>query len=152
MDNRGKLAALIAALWAGQSIGGNLIAAPAKFQAPSLALPTAMEIGRATFRAEGYAEYALAAALVLAWFASRSRQGLALLGAALLAFAVQRLWLLPILDVRAGVIIAGGSVTPSIHHLVYVGVELAKVGALTLLAGRLLFARAGEAAHKGALA
>ena len=39
----------IALVWAGVAIGGSLIATPAKFQAPSLSMTTALEVGRAQF-------------------------------------------------------------------------------------------------------
>ena len=62
---RAAIAAAVPALvWAGVTIGGSLIAAPAKFGAPSLDLPTALEVGRAQFFWVGIAEGALCAALV----------------------------------------------------------------------------------------
>ena len=48
--------------------------------------------------------------------------------------ALQRLWLLPLLDARAELIIQGGTPEPAPWHALYIGVEILKLLAL-LIAG-----------------
>lgn len=112
--------------WAGGAIAGNMIAAPAKFQAPSLTLPVALEVGRAQFFWLGVAEAVCACALLLLLCAARRRPSLPL-AAALSLFAVQRLWIMPVLDTRTLAIITGGQVAESSFHLVYVACEILKI-------------------------
>ena len=54
----------LAFVWAGLSLGGNLIAAPAKFQVADLPLPIALQVGRAQFTWLGNAEWVLLVLLV----------------------------------------------------------------------------------------
>lgn len=118
-----------ACLWAGIVIGGSLIAAPAKFEAPSLTLETALEVGRAQFLWLGFAEAAICAVyLALLVSDARARWLVAVWPAILLA--VQRLAVMPALDARTLQVIAGDAVGPSSLHLVYVALELAKLLAL----------------------
>lgn len=132
----------IAFLWAGLSLGGSLVAAPAKFQAPSLSLPMALEVGRAQFRWVGVTEAALAVALSVSVF-------LIVPGAwhwaavPVTIFAIQWLVLMPPLDARTTQVIAGQAGEGSDLHLFYICFEIAKLLAL-VLAGLML---ARELAH-----
>lgn len=129
MSRYSSLVPGIALVWAGVSIGGSLIATPAKFQAPSLTMPTALEVGRATFQWLGIAEATLCAALLLALIAPRGVRWWWTLVPVLL-FAVQRLAILPVLDERTLRIIAGEGVEPSNLHIVYIAIEALKCLAL----------------------
>ncbi len=60
-----RLVSTFAALWAGTVLGGSLIAAPAKFQAPSLTRAVALDVGRMQFYWLGIAEMALCALLLV---------------------------------------------------------------------------------------
>ena len=53
-------------LWAGVSLGGNLVAAPAKFQVAALEMPVALQVGRAQFTWIAYIEWAIPAAVLAA--------------------------------------------------------------------------------------
>lgn len=55
---------LLPTLWAGLLIGVCFIATPAKFRAPSLTPPVAMDIGRATFSVWSEAEWLVLALMV----------------------------------------------------------------------------------------
>ena len=140
MKGAPTLVPVLALVWAGVTIGGSLIAAPAKFGAPSLDLPTALEVGRAQFFWVGIAEGALCAALVGA-FVFRPPVARWWLAAPVLVFALQQLVLMPLLDARTVRTIAGESVGESHLHLVFVVLEFLKVGALVA---------AGIAALRGA--
>lgn len=119
--------AFVIVLWLGALIGVSFLATPVKFQAASLNLPTALEVGRVTFAFFIRIEWAFWALLALSiaigvwrpW-----RWVWCLLLAALLS--LQTGWLLPILDARVGAIIAGAQPPASNHHIVYIAIEGAK--------------------------
>jgi hypothetical protein len=122
-------AAAVAILWLGVVIGVAFLATPVKFSAPSLDLPTALEVGRVTFRLLARVEWVLAALLVSVVVLSQK----SLPWSALVAFGVlvlETAWLLPALGARTDAIRAGVAVPPSHLHTVFIGLELAKCGAL----------------------
>jgi Domain of unknown function (DUF4149) len=123
----------LAMLWAGVLIGVSFLAAPAKFDAPGLSLPVAMEVGRREFGALNLTELVLAVVtLALAAYARPERTiwlGLGL-GLAALIVLVQWLWLLPALDARAELIIRGETPEPASWHALYIGAEVLKLLAL----------------------
>lgn len=126
---------LIPAVWAGLLAGVSFIATPVKFAAPSLELPVALDVGRVTFglfsRIEWGAAAVLLAALLLAGLPRRRSLAAAWL---VLLLALQGLWLLPALDARVALVIAGTPAPPSWHHGLYAGAELLKLVTLSGLA------------------
>jgi Domain of unknown function (DUF4149) len=130
---RYALGALIM-LWAGVLIGVSFLAAPAKFGAPGLSLPLAMEIGRREFGALNLTEIALAVvSLALAAYVRPERAIWLGLGLAALIVALQWLWLLPVLDARAELIIQGGTPEPAPWHALYISAEILKLLALLVV-------------------
>lgn len=121
---RGRALALV---WAGMVLGVSFLATPAKFRAPSLPLPVALDVGRHTFRTFGRVEAALATLLGLRT-AAPTRRLLAL--APGLVVLAQALWLRPRLDARTRQVIEGQEPPPSRLHLAYVACEAAKLAAL----------------------
>jgi hypothetical protein len=110
---RCALGALIM-LWAGVLIGVSFLAAPAKFNAPGLSLPVAMEVGRREFGALNLTELVLAVVtLALAAYARPDRTIRLGLGLAAVIVVLQSLWLLPVLDARAELIIRGETPEPA---------------------------------------
>jgi Domain of unknown function (DUF4149) len=130
---RCALGALIM-LWAGVLIGVSFLAAPAKFDAPGLSLPLALEVGRREFGALNLTELAFAVvSLALAAYARPERAiwlGLALAAATVV---LQWLWLLPALDARAEMIIEGATPEPAPWHALYIGAEIVKLLALLVI-------------------
>jgi hypothetical protein len=119
-------------LWAGIAIGVAFLATPAKFLAPSLSLPVALDVGRQTFAIYNRAELGLLVLLLVIGWASRAPRrwyvALAIPGAIVI---LQTIWLIPVLDHRVAVILAGGvSPTNSNLHAIYIVAELVKVVAL----------------------
>jgi hypothetical protein len=112
-------------LWAGVVIGVSFLAAPAKFNAPTLTLPVAIDVGRHEFGTLNLAEIVLAvAALALAAYARVERRiwfGLALAAGVI---ALQALWLLPVLDARAEMIIQGETLPRAPWHMIYIAIEV----------------------------
>lgn len=125
---------IVALFWTGMLVGVSFIATPVKFLAPSLSLPVALDVGRQTFGAFSKIEIlcALVLALLVIWGApSRVRCVIvALLGAIV---ATEAAWLLPALDARVSVIIAGATPPPSQLHTLYVALEAAKLALLAVL-------------------
>lgn len=106
-------------------LGGSLVAAPAKFRAPSLTLEVALDVGRAQFFWLGVTEALLCGALLLSLaFLADRRWRWALLATGILAF--QRLVLMPPLDARTLQLIAGEPAPESSLHTIYIAVEVAK--------------------------
>jgi hypothetical protein len=118
-------------LWAGVVIGVSFLAAPAKFDAPSLALPVALEVGREEFGLLNRVELGLLAVTLILSLLARPRRivwaGLLLAG---LVVLLQWAWLLPVLDARVDAVIAGETPPPAPWHTVYVVVECVKLLAL----------------------
>jgi hypothetical protein len=121
----------ISLLWAGLVIGISFIEAPAKFHAPSLTRPVALDVGRHVFRASHVVQLVLAAGLwPFAALATMSWGQWLALGLVEVLFFVQHLWLLPMLDGRARAIIAGQDPAGASPHALFVVMEVAKLGAL----------------------
>jgi hypothetical protein len=119
----------VSLLWAGMLIGVSWIATPVKFAAPSLTTPVALEVGRVTFHLFNTIEWALAILLLIVAFINRARGGMPLLFAAVIAVLVllQTVWLLPLLDERVAIVIAGGTPPASSLHLWYIIIEAVKL-------------------------
>ncbi|WP_244500859.1 hypothetical protein [Methyloceanibacter marginalis] len=124
----------IAAVWIGMLVGLSFIATPAKFLAPSLTLPVALDVGRHTFSVFNRVEWAFSVVLLL-FVLVRPCGWISAFGAivAALVVAIETLWLLPLLDARVGLIIAGEHPAPSQHHTLYIGLEAAKVVAILVV-------------------
>ena len=126
---------IVLAVWAGAIIGLSLIATPAKFLAPSLTMPAALEVGRYTFRIFANLELAfLIVAIVAAGLAPPRRITVFLLAAIAVQLLLQRFWLLPELDHRVSQILAGSPVVYSSSHWVYAVFEVSKSALLIVAA------------------
>ncbi|MDA1312173.1 MAG: hypothetical protein O2968_02460 [Acidobacteria bacterium] len=139
---------IVVLLWAGILFGVSFLATPAKFQAPSLTLPAAVDVGRSTFAALNRVELGcalLAGALLLGGAARglwlRFASGLAILGVLL-----ETVWLLPVLDERARIVIDGGMPPASNLHELYIALDVVKFLAL-VTAAFLLLSRTEPALH-----
>ena len=127
------IAPALALLWAGLVLGGSLIAAPAKFQAHTLSLPVALDVGRAQFLWIGIAEGILCAAFLLAqFFAGRVSWKLA--AVPIFVLLVQRFIIMPPLDARTLQVIAGQSAGESRLHIIFIVMEVIKVMVLFVIA------------------
>ncbi len=126
----------VAYVWLGLILGVSFLATPIKFQAESLTLPVALDVGRTTFHAFGKVEWVLT--FILGLLALRSRGEfepadwflVAMVTAIVLA---QAGLLIPRLDVRVAAIIAGDTPPPSHLHTIYAGAEFAKALALLFI-------------------
>lgn len=129
----------IALLWAGLVLGVSFLATPVKFQAETLTLPVAVDVGRATFHALNRAEWLMLAATTVAIVVAARDGGMSaiittvavLIGVLL---ALQTFVLLPPLDDRVARLIAGEDLPGSWLHTIFAGVEATKVVLLLTLA------------------
>jgi hypothetical protein len=143
-DLAGLWPARLALVWAGVSIGVAFVATPAKFLAPSLSLPVALEVGRQTFRVYNGLEIGLAVlAVALALGSAERRRWLLAFAVPVAVVAAQALWLIPALDARVLMLQAGEAPARSHLHAFYIAAEAAKV--LTLLGAALI---AGDARRR----
>ena len=136
----------LAFVWAGLSLGGNLIAAPAKFQVADLTMPVALQVGRAQFSWLGYAEWALLAALLVCIILIGQRITLLYLLPAGL-FAAQQLVIMPLLNQRSDLIIAGSAPPEGSWHLAFILAEAAKFAVLLAISFTILHANLLAAAN-----
>jgi len=126
----------IALLWLGLLLGVSFLATPAKFLAPSLTLPVALDVGRHTFALFNKIEWILSIGLLFTMLVgARAWLGVAAAVTAAAAVLAETVWLLPFLDQRVGMIIAGQPPPASSHHYLYIAVELLKLVALVVVAG-----------------
>jgi hypothetical protein len=116
-------------VWLGMVVAISVLETPLKFRAPGITLALGLGIGRLVFRALNLVEVALAALLTAVCAASLQPPAVAwvLVVVAWVVLAVQIVLLRPALDRRALRIIAGDDVAPSRQHLIYIGLEGAKV-------------------------
>ncbi len=130
----------VALLWFGIAIGLYAIEFPARFGAPAVTFPAAIDIGRLVFIRLNSAEFLLLGALAVTAWLRRERPAVwvavALITAAL---AWQSAWLLPELVARAEALVSGAALPPSAAHRGYAAAELLK--GLSLLAVVLLARR-----------
>ena len=143
-DWKSSALVVVVLLWAGVLFGVSFLATPAKFAAPSLTLPVAVDVGRSTFAVLNRVELGCAVLILGLMTAGASRALVVRVasGAAVLGLLLETLWLLPALDERARVVIDGGTPPASSLHDVYVGIDAAKI--VALLVGAVVLLRPEE--------
>lgn len=106
-----------------------------KFNAEGVTLPIGLNIGKLVFSWLNRVEWIFALLIFFNFFITS--QNLKLLKALFMTIlgclAIQSIWLLPLLDKRADLIISGREIKPSFDHFYYVGFELIKALSLLLL-------------------
>lgn len=136
-------------IWFGMVVAISFIEAPLKFQAPGITLPLGLGIGRLVFQMLNRIEIVLAIIMAAVFLIKKSERGLPfylfLVVAAILI--LQTFWLLPVLDMRAELVIAGETPPGSSEHIVYIVVEALKIlllFAMGILTARSVLKRTGE--------
>ena len=116
-------------------LGISFLEAPVKFHAPTLTLKTGVDVGRHVFGVFEKVQWVFLA-IVAGTLTRLPLPGVILYTAALIALCQlgQTLWLLPILNSRAEMIISGQPVLPSNSHTGFAITELLKLLSLLFLA------------------
>lgn len=125
--------AAVALVWLGIVVGVAFLATPVKFSAPSLDLPTALEVGRVTFRLLARVEWVLAGLLVAVAVVARERMPWSV-AVPIAVVVLEAVWLLPVLGVRTDAIRAGLSVPPSQLHMLFIALKILECAALAHVA------------------
>ena len=122
-------------VWFGMLLAISFMEAPLKFQAPGMTLPLGLGIGRLVFFVLNKMEIVSALVLMAAFWRSRSnlRSETVLLGLAALILLLETAWLLPVLDARAELVIAGIEQPYSNMHVIYIVLDAIKLVALLAL-------------------
>ncbi|WP_433666017.1 hypothetical protein ACQP06_19830 [Nocardia sp. CA-136227] len=125
-------------LWLGMVLAISFIEAPLKFRAPNVTLAIGLGIGRLVFRALNGVE-SLFAILILAavWADPPGLATTITLAVAIVALAIQLLFVRPRLTRRSDAVLAGAEGPRSRGHYAYVALEVVKAVAL-LTAGVLV--------------
>lgn len=122
-------------LWLGMVIGISFLEAPVKFRAPGVTLAVGLGIGRLVFKALNAVEMVLVLVLLVSCFVvDPGTTALVLLALVAIVLVIQVGVVRPPLSKRSDRVLAGEDVPRSKMHLVYIALELAKVGLLIALA------------------
>lgn len=125
---------ILPVFWLGMVVAISFVEAPLKFRAPGVTLALGLGIGRKVFRALNAVEFVLALALLVSCLAALPGAGaLTLLALVTVVLVVQIVVVRPPLNRRSDRILAGENLPRSRMHLVYIGLESAKVVLLIAL-------------------
>ena len=120
--------AWVAFTWLGMTAGVSLLATPARFAAPTITRPVALDVGRVVFSVLNKAEFvALIIVLVIVRVSGQARKLWGPVFVLALILVTQAAWLLPELAARTELIVAGIEPEPSIAHAAYSTLELVKL-------------------------
>jgi len=120
--------------WAGLLAGISFLEAPLKFQAPGITIPLGLGIGQLVFQALNKVEIVLVIIILgcsLPVPLKNSRSILLFLVTILLM--ADTFWLLPLLDERAKLVLAGNAAIKSYHHILYIIIDTIKFLSLIVL-------------------
>jgi len=126
-------------IWVGFVCAISFMEAWLKFQAPGVTLGIGLGIGRLVFAALNKVEWVLflASAICLFPWKAEKRSVQVLLFVLAVLLLAQTFWMLPALDARAALHIAGATVPPSNMHFCYVVAEVVKVVTLVWMGTRI---------------
>lgn len=115
-------------IWFGLLGGISFLEAPLKFQAPGITIPLGLGIGRLVFFALNKIEIALAVLMVFSFVKARPKNRFPLVSFAAVALLLllETVWLLPVLDARATLVISGKVPPQSNLHLIYIAFDAVK--------------------------
>ncbi|SFA47616.1 hypothetical protein SAMN04488511_106271 [Pedobacter suwonensis] len=107
--------------WAGLIGGISFLEAPLKFQAPGITIPLGLGIGQLVFQALNKIEVILLM-VILACSLPAPLKNISsiLLFSVTILLMIDTFWLLPLLDERAKLVLAGHAPVRSYHHILYI--------------------------------
>ncbi|WP_293309592.1 hypothetical protein [Pedobacter sp. UBA5917] len=124
-----KLAAIFCIIfWAGLLAGISFLEAPLKFQAPGITVSLGLGIGQLVFQALNKVEIVLLI-IILACSLPAPLNNIRsiLLFALTILLMAETFWLLPLLDERAKLVLAGNAPIKSYHHILYIIIDAIKL-------------------------
>lgn len=125
---------ILPVFWLGMVVAISFLEAPIKFRAPGVTLAIGLGIGRKVFFALNAVELVLALALLASCVAAPpDATALTVLALVTVVLVVQIAVVRPPLSTRSDRILAGEDLPRSRVHLVYIGLEVAKVALLIAL-------------------
>jgi hypothetical protein len=127
---RGEAASMISAVWIGLIVGVSFFAAPIKFTANGVELEQLLAVGQVTFKAFTWVELAAFALLVVASLGHLTRGVVITIFVLCLLLAIQKLVVLPSLDIELNRTVAGESFDETSLHFIYVTIDCAKLAVL----------------------
>lgn len=114
--------------WAGLIAGISFLEAPLKFQAPGITIPLGLGIGQLVFQALNKIEIGLLIIILICSFPAPIKNiKSALLVIVTVILLADSFWLLPFLDERAKLVLAGTPPPASHHHILYIITESIKL-------------------------
>ncbi len=131
---------LIIFVWVGFVSAISFMEAWLKFRAPGVTLPIGLSIGRLIFSGLNKVEWFFGlASMLLLFLTNRFGDSSAyFLFIPILILLLQTVWLLPAMNKRVNLIMAGNELPKSTLHFYYIGAELVKVVLLLILGVKLL--------------
>ncbi len=118
-------------IWLGFILAISFFEAPLKFQAPTVKMEQALDIGRLIFFWLNKIELLFLVLTIVFLFVFKEKNHLKTVVTTLgIALLIQSFWLLPSLDERAILRISGNELEPSNLHSIYIILELVKVALL----------------------
>ncbi|MFF5379882.1 hypothetical protein [Pedobacter suwonensis] len=117
-----KLIAIFCVIfWAGLIAGISFLEAPLKFQAPGITIPLGLGIGQLVFQALNKIEVILLIAILACSLPAPLKNiSSILLFSVTILLMIDTFWLLPLLDERAKLVLAGHAPVRSYHHILYI--------------------------------
>lgn len=127
-------------VWFGAVGAISFMEAPLKFRAPNVTLALGLGIGKIVFQMLNRIEIAFAALMLISLLLARPAGDFALyiFGAIFVLLLLQTVWLLPLLNARAELVIAGVAAPHSNNHLIFIAFETLKFLLLFILGVSLL--------------
>jgi hypothetical protein len=124
-----KLIAIFCVIfWAGLIGGISFLEAPLKFQAPGITIPLGLGIGQLVFQALNKIEIVLLLIILTCSLPAPLKNICSILLFSVTIFLmIDTFWLLPLLDERAKLVLAGHAPIKSYHHLLYIIIETIKL-------------------------
>ena len=122
-------------IWIGFVTAISFMEAWLKFRAPGVTLAIGLGIGRLVFRALNKVEWLLGFLIIGNLIVSKNKLATfsnLLYFIPILLLVLQTFWLLPALDARAEIYIQGQIPPASTLHYYFVGIEIIKIGCLTI--------------------
>lgn len=112
-------------IWVGLVLGISFMEAPLKFTAPNITRELGLGIGKIVFTTLNRIELVIALTILASLISGKySRRINISYSIPMVILALQSLWLLPVLDNRIDLILAGEQLPASHHHLTYIVCEV----------------------------